>query len=361
MQNPLSHSRRIVIKIGSSLIVENNAVRQTWLKTLADDIKQLSAEVIVVTSGAVALGRKNIQQTTNSIPAKQAASSIGQIHLMNAYTEAFEAQPIAQVLLTLEDTEQRKRHLNVQATFRELLRNNVIPVINENDTVATAELRYGDNDRLAARVAQLSSADVLILLTDIDGLYTENPQISSTAEHIPIVESLMATKGMALDTNSDVGTGGMKTKLQAAQLANAVGFDMIIADGRQLHPIKALCEGATHTFFPAQQPKGSARQQWLAAMVQPLGTLQVDDGAANALKKGNSLLPVGVIRVTGVFDRGDPVQIIDKHGHILAQGLSRYRSRDALKIMGQQADKIDDILGYYYGDTLVHKDDMANL
>ncbi|MCE2965614.1 MAG: glutamate 5-kinase [Alphaproteobacteria bacterium] len=360
------HSR-IVLKIGSNLLVEGGAPRSGWLSGLAADVAGLSADghtLVVISSGAVALGRAALGIGTRglSLPEKQAAAAVGQISLAQTWRDALAESGLkaAQVLLTSEDTEDRKRHLNARATLNTLLDAGVIPVINENDTVATAEIRVGDNDRLAARVAQMLGADVLILFSDIDGLYTSDPRHDTAAQHIPhvphITPELEAMAGGAHNHNS---TGGMHTKLAAAKIATAAGCAMIIANGTTAHPLKALLDNGLHTLFAPTTTPLSARKKWLAGMLHLSGEIIVDDGAAKALGMGKSLLPAGIVALHGDFERGDGVAIKDKTGVLLAKGLSAYDRADAEKLIGKQTRDIEAVLGYAGSLEVVHRDDYA--
>ncbi|MCD6034316.1 MAG: Glutamate 5-kinase [Rickettsiales bacterium] len=367
----LVHAKRIVIKIGSALLVskENGALRSEWLKTLAEDIADLrksGKEVIIVTSGAVALGRKHIEGNGTfkalRLEEKQAAAACGQVELMQDYQKYLSHHNLkaAQLLLTIDDSENRRRYLNARATIDTLLDKGIIPIINENDTVATMELRFGDNDRLAARVAQMAEADVLVLLSDIDGLYTANPHVDEDAKHISVVEVITPKiEGMAGGSASRVGTGGMVTKIMAAKIAVGAGCYMVITRGEVEHPIKALEQGARCTWFvPHATPQG-ARKHWIASTLLPTGVLVVDAGAAKALSQGNSLLPAGVTNVKGSFQRGDAVLIQDVSGKELGKGLSAYSSEDALKIIGHKSTEIEGILGFTGRQELIHRDNLV--
>ncbi len=365
----LAEARRIIVKIGSALLVDDatGAIRHDWLDRLADDVANLRAdgrEVVIVTSGAISVGRRHLGLTRSRIrlEEKQAAAATGQIRLAHAYAETFARHgvTVAQILLTPEDTEERRRHLNARATLDTLLGLGAIPVVNENDTVATAEIRFGDNDRLAARVAQMISADTLILLSDIDGLYTADPKRHPDARHIPVVAALTPEiEAMAGDALPGYSSGGMVTKLAAARIAVAAGCRMIIAQGRCDHPIAAIAAGQRCTWFLAGSGARAARKRWIAGSVKPRGTLVVDPGAARALVQGRSLLPAGVVAVEGRFERGDPVIIRDAAGRDLGHGLAAYGSADATRIRGHQSDRIAAILGYQGREEMVHRDDLA--
>lgn len=365
----LATARRLVVKIGSALLVdgETGALRREWLNALADDVAALRAQgmqVIIVTSGAVALGRGSLGLLGKALllEEKQAAAATGQIRLAHAYQEALARHGLtaAQVLLTLEDTEERRRHLNGRATLNALLALGAVPIINENDTITTAEIRFGDNDRLAARVAQMASADTLVLLSDIDGLYTADPRVTPDAKHLPEVRILtpeiLAMAGEALPGFS---SGGMVTKLQAARVALSAGARMAIALGKPLNPLTALLNGARCTWFLPQAEPLTARKRWIAASVKPAGTLTVDAGAADALRAGKSLLPAGVRQIAGSFERGDLVVVQGPTGQVLARGLIAYDSADAARIAGRRSSEIEALLGYRGRDEMIHRDDLV--
>lgn len=365
----LNKARRIVIKIGSALLVdqESGSLHQKWLKTLVEDAAQLHAkgkEVVIVSSGAVALGRKylNLTNKTLRLEEKQAAAACGQVELVRHYQKGFEAYDIqsGQVLLTLQDSEDRKRYLNARTTLETLLAMRIIPIINENDTVATAELRFGDNDRLAARVAQMVGADTLVLLSDIDGLYSANPQKDKNAVFIPKVQEVTpAIEAMAGGSVSHYGSGGMITKIQAAKIAVASGCNMVITAGKPLHPIKQLEEGARCTWFLSQENPVSARKKWIVGSISPTGVVVIDDGALEALRKGKSLLPAGVKKVSGSFNQGDAVIIQDMKGKEVGRGLIAYTMDEAKRIIGKQSKEIEKILGFSSRSALIHRDDMV--
>ncbi len=367
----LSNAQRVVIKIGSSLLVgADGAVRAAWLKTFASDIAALRAEgkeVLVVSSGAVGLGRAVLRfknDTNLKLAEKQAAAACGQIALIDAWKDALNAHniPTAQMLLTLGDSEHRKRYLNARATLNTLLAKGAVPIINENDTVATAELRVGDNDRLAARVAQMAGADVLLMFSDVDGLYDANPAKNVDAKRFDKVEDITDDiRSYASGSGSNVGTGGMVTKLDAAEIAMGAGCHMVIASGTQQHPIKRIADGGAGTWFIAKESAATARKAWIAGALNTLGTFTVDDGAASALTKGNSLLSAGVVACDGVFDRGDAIVILDSKGIKIAHGLAAYSADDSTRILGKKSDQIEAILGYHAGDTLIHRDDLVLL
>jgi glutamate 5-kinase len=366
----LSRCRRLVLKIGSALLTgEEGSIRQQWLESLAEDIAHLhrqGVEILVVSSGAVALGRPVIGYSpgTLRLEEKQAAAACGQIRLVNAWSQAFARHSIAvgQVLLTLEDSENRRRYLNARNTIEALLEAKIIPVFNENDSVATAEIRFGDNDRLAARIAQMASADGLVLFSDIDGLYTANPHTTPEAEHLALVPEITPEiEAMAGGSASVHGTGGMITKLAAARIAVAAGCQMAIASGRELHPLRQLQEGARCTWFLSHQTPRNARKQWIAGSLQPSGSVTLDDGAVAALKNGKSLLPAGVIAIMGDFNRGDAVLVLDRQGKTVAKGLTAYSAANAQRILGCKSNEIETILGYKGRSALIHRDDMVLL
>ena len=367
--NRLAKSKRLVVKIGSALLVDEatGRIRRDWLDALADDVAALKAEgrqVILVSSGAIAVGRRHLALTQKSLKLeeKQAAAATGQIRLAHAYQETLARHEItvAQVLLTLEDTEERRRHLNARSTLSTLIGMGCVPVINENDTVATSEIRFGDNDRLAARVAAMISADTLVLLSDIDGLYTADPKRDPDARHLPEVRQLTPEiEAMAGEAPPGYSSGGMVTKLAAARIAVGAGCRMAIANGRQQNPLKALAEGATATWFlPASEPR-TARKAWIAGALKPMGELTVDDGAATALGAGRSLLPAGVVKVTGRFERGDLVRVLSREGQELARGLAAYSAEDARRIAGHRSREIEALLGYRGRDEMIHRDDLV--
>ncbi len=366
---PLTSAKRVVVKIGSALLVDETSggIRRRWLEALADDVAALRSEgkdVILVSSGAIAVGRRHLDLPEGSLrlEEKQAAAATGQIRLAHAYQEALARHglSVAQVLLTLDDTEDRRRHLNARATLTTLLKFLAVPVINENDTVATSEIRFGDNDRLAARVAAMIGADALMLLSDIDGLYTADPKLDPAATHIGEVAELSAEiEAMAGEALPGYSSGGMVTKLAAARIAVGAGCRMAIADGRVMHPIAAVAEGARCTWFlPAASPR-TARKKWIAGSLKPVGSLTVDDGALRALSQGKSLLPAGVAGVEGEFERGDAVRVLDRQGREVARGLSAYSAADARRIMGHKSREIEARLGYRGRDEMIHRDDLV--
>ncbi|MEI4233903.1 glutamate 5-kinase [Roseovarius sp. D22-M7] len=361
-------AKRLVIKIGSSLLVDpgTGGLRAEWLASLAVDVADLRArgtDVILVSSGSIALGRGvlGLPATALTLEQSQAAAAVGQIRLARAYDEALAQRALvsAQVLVTLEDSADRRRYLNARATLEQLLRLGAVPIVNENDTVATDEIRYGDNDRMAAQVAVTAGADQLILLSDVDGFYSANPAEDAGAHRFDVIETITPEiEAMAGDAGSGLSKGGMKTKLMAARTATAGGCDMAITHGAVLHPVRALEEGAPATWFLAQGDPQQKRKAWIAAM-KPKGRFTVDAGAAGALTRGSSLLPAGVAQVAGRFGRGDPVEMADETGHVLGQGLTRYDSQDAERIRRLRSDQIEAALGYPARGPLIHRDDMA--
>jgi glutamate 5-kinase len=365
----LAEARRLVIKVGSRLLAEEQtgALRRDWLEALADDIAAVRArgtEVIVVTSGAIAIGRSHLGMMRRGLrlEEKQAAAATGQIRLASAWQDALARHGIsvAQILLTLDDTEQRRRHLNARATLDTLLRLGVVPVINENDTVATEEIRFGDNDRLAARVAQMTSADTLVLLSDIDGLYTADPRRVPDARFIPEVSEVDATiEAMAGEAPPGYSSGGMVTKLEAAKIAVASGCRMAIADGKPPHPLRAIENGARCTWFTVGAEPKTARKRWIASTVNAGGALTIDAGAAAALAAGRSLLPAGVVAVEGEFQRGDAVTVIGPDGRRLGCGLAAYSAADARRIVRHKTGEIETLLGYRGRDEMIHRDDLV--
>ena len=369
--SPLRVARRIVVKVGSSLLIDSatGAAHHDWLAALAADIARLKArgqQVLVVSSGAVALGRRRLGLTRRKLdlPGKQAAAATGQSLLMHAWEQAFAPHNMiaAQALLTLADTETRTRWLNARATMEVLLGLGVVPVVNENDTLATEEIRYGDNDRLAARVAQMIGADLLVLLSDIDGLYTADPRRNPGARHVARVTELTdEVDAMAGGANPEagVGSGGMATKIMAARIAAGAGCATLITLGGRPSPLAAVEEGARATLIEAHTSPAAAYKAWIAGSLSPQGALVVDAGATAALQAGKSLLPAGVRAVVGRFDKGDAVLVRDESGREIARGLSRYDARDAEKIMGLRSGGIEAVLGYTAGPTLIHADDLA--
>ncbi len=365
----LADFRRIVVKVGSSLLVDANAGNcdESWLAALTADLAALYDDrrnLIVVSSGAIALGRAVLKLPNGPLKLEdsQAAAAVGQIALARTWTEALSRHHITagQVLVTLGDTEERRRYLNARSTIDKLLEWRAVPVINENDTVATSEIRYGDNDRLAARVATMMSADLLVLLSDVDGLYDAPPDTVPTARHLPLVERITpAIEAMAGAAGSELSRGGMQTKLEAAKIAIAAGTHMVIASGRLEHPLRAIAEGARCTWFLAAGNPVTARKKWIAGSLEPKGTLTIDAGAVAALRRGNSLLPVGVVRVDGGFARGDAVIIRGPDGAEIGRGLCAYDADDAQKIKGRSSTDIASILGFNGRAEIVHRDNLV--
>ena len=367
--SPLVEARRVVVKVGSALLVDQKTGRlnRSWLEALAQDLRRMrkrGQQIILVSSGAIALGRRQLGLQPGPLPLeqKQAAAAVGQIRLAHAYKELLEDDhtAVAQVLLTLQDSEQRRRYLNARATLNALLELGAIPVINENDTVATAEIRYGDNDRLAARVAQMASADCLVLLSDVDGLYSADPNLDPAAEFFAEVRGITPRiEAMAGGSASDVGSGGMATKIAAARIAVDAGCYMCIASGHPQNPLRKVEAGARCTWFvPAATPV-AARKQWLAGVLKPAGVLRIDAGAVGALRRGRSLLPAGVTAVTGNFERGDAVDVAEIDGRVIARGLSAYSSVDVQRIMGRRSSEIEQLVGFRGRDEVVHRDDLV--
>ncbi len=362
----IARVRRLVVKIGSALLVDDAGLRAGWLRGLCADVAEWrarGADVVLVSSGSIALGRRvlGLQAGPLTLEQSQAAAAVGQIRLARAYEEMLAPHGVitAQILVTLEDTENRRRYLNSRATVETLLGLGVVPIVNENDTVATDEIRYGDNDRLAAQIAVTCGADQLLLLSDVDGLYTANPKTDPSARHLPVVAHLTPEiEAMGGDPVSGLSKGGMKTKLMAARTAVSGGCAMAIAEGSVIRPLSAVAQGARVTWFLPEGDPQVARKRWIAAM-KPRGELVVDAGAARALADGRSLLPAGVRQVSGVFHRGDPVLIRGPSGAALAQGLARYDSTDAARIAGRRSEEIAAILGGNIRAALVHRDDMA--
>ena len=365
----LADARRLVVKIGSALLVEepSGEIRRAWLDALADDVAALhgkGTEVLLVSSGAIAVGRQHLRlpARTLKLEEKQAAAATGQIRLAHAYQETLARHEItvAQILLSLADTEERRRHLNARSTLATLLRLGTIPVINENDTVATSEIRVGDNDRLAARVAAMVGADALVLLSDIDGLYSADPRRDATAQFIPEVAAITpAIEAMAGRAPVGYSSGGMVTKLAAARIAVEAGCRMAIADGRREHPLAAVDAGERCTWFAASIAPRTARKQWIAGSLKTRGTFLLDAGALGALMNGKSLLPAGVTAVEGQFERGDAVSVKGPDGREMARGLSAYSAADARLIMGHKSREIGRILGYSGREELIHRDDLV--
>lgn len=364
----LAAARRLVVKIGSALLVDaaTGALRGDWLRGLAADVaatKACGIDVLLVSSGSIALGRRALGLATGALPLEQsqAAAAVGQIRLARAYEEALAPHGLtaAQVLVTLEDSGDRRRYLNSRNTLATLLGLGVVPIVNENDTIATDEIRFGDNDRLAAQVAVTVGADQLVLLSDVDGLYTANPATDPAATRLDLVTEITPKiEAMAGDPVSGLSKGGMKTKLMAAQVATRAGCAMAITEGARARPLTALAGGAPATWFTAQDDPQTARKRWIAAM-KSRGAVTLDAGAVRALGQGKSLLPAGVTHVEGRFGRGDPVAIQGADGARIGSGLIRYTSDEARRILGRRSHEVEQILGYPPRSALIHRDDMA--
>ena len=373
MANTLASANRLVIKIGSAILVESETgrLREDWLASVCADIAALKAqgkELIIVSSGAIALGRARLGLMGQklSLNDKQACAATGQSLLTLAYERAFETHNIvtAQALLTLNDTESRRRWLNARLTLKTVLRHGGVPIINENDTVATDEIRYGDNDRLAARTAQMLGADALILLSDIDGLYTADPRNDESAKHLPVIENLtdeIMAMGGGVNAQAGVGSGGMATKLAAAKIAVQAGCSMCIMDGREAAPLTRLANGERCSWFYAQDNPKKARSQWIGGTLKTVGSIIIDAGAAKALTEGNSLLAAGVSKLEGDFRKGDAVSVLDSEGAELARGIVSYDAADAEKILGLKSKDIERVLGYDNGAALIHRDNLVML
>ncbi len=366
----LKNSKIIVIKIGSSLLVEKNGkTRIEWLSSFAKDIKKLKSnnkKVIIVSSGAIALGCKimNFNKTNLKLEKSQAIASIGQIELMNLFSKTFSKYKlnISQILLTLDDTEERRRSINAKRTFENLFHLNYIPIVNENDTIATSEIKYGDNDRLASRVAQITNADTLILLSDVDGLFTKNPKSFKNAKLIKRIYNLdKEIKNVSIKGMTKFGSGGMDTKIEAAKICNLAGCNMIIANGLYLNPINQIEKKNNCTWFISKIPKLDARKKWIISSVSPKGELIIDDGAKKALINGKSLLAAGIKKVSGNFKKGDHIKILDNKSKEFARGLSSFSSYEINKILGCHSNEIKKILGYISKSEVVHKDDMVKI
>ncbi len=365
----VENARRITIKIGSSLLIDaaGDGARKAWLESVAADIAALRSagkQIVIVSSGAVALGRRHLGlKKSPRLELKQAAAAAGQPLLMRAWEEAMRPYgiPTAQLLLTIGDTESRRRWLNARATLEILLAQGALPIVNENDSVATEELRYGDNDRLSARAAQMIRSDLLVLLSDVDGLYTGDPSKTANARHIPFVSEITTdVQAFAAGASAQgVGTGGMATKLAAARVAQCCGCATIIASGHSDRPLDALRRGARSTVIAAEGAPAGAYKQWIAGALAPAGSLIIDDGAARALAAGKSLLPAGVVGVQGRFEKGECLRVIDPGGREIARGIARYASGDAEAIAGLASDRIEEKLGYAASDELIHRDDMV--
>jgi len=369
LASPLLQARRIVVKVGSALLVDQDTGRlnRTWLETLIEDLLRMrkrGQQIILVSSGAIALGRRHLGLAKGGLrlDESQAAAAVGQIRLAHAYKELLEAHnvTVAQVLLTLEDSERRHRYLNARATLDSLLALGALPVINENDTVATAEIRYGDNDRLAARVAQMAGADCLVLLSDVEGLFTSDPNKDPSAQFVQQVRQITPQiEAMAGASASAVGSGGMTTKIMAAKIAVAAGCYMCIAAGHTKHPVSRLEEGARCTWFMPHGNPTTARKQWIAGTLKPAGAITIDSGALKALYEGKSLLPAGVVAARGRFERGDTVSVLGPDGAEIARGIIGYSDVDSARILGRKSSEIEGILGFRGRDEIIHRDDLV--
>ena len=366
----LKNSKIIVIKIGSSLLVDiNREIRKKWLISFAKDIRNLKSKnkkVIIVSSGAIALGCKkmNYNKTNLKLDKSQAIASVGQIELMNLFTQTFSKFDlnISQILLTLDDTEERRRSINAKRTFENLFQLDYVPVVNENDTIATSEIKYGDNDRLASRVAQITNADTLILLSDVDGLFTRNPKKFKNAKLIKKISNLNKDiKNINMKGTTEFGSGGMDTKIEAAKICNLAGCNMIIANGLYLNPINRIDIENNCTWFFSKITKLHARKKWIISSISPKGELIIDDGAKKALTNGKSLLAAGIKKVSGKFNKGDHIKILDIKNKECARGLSSFSSDEIIKIIGCHSNQIEKILGYVSKSEVVHKDDMVEI
>ena len=366
----LSNSKIIVVKIGSSLLVDKNQkIRKKWLSSFAKDIRRLKSKnqkIIIVSSGAIALGCKkmNFNKKNIKLDKSQAIASIGQIELMNLFSQTFSKYKIniSQILLTLEDTEERRRSLNAKRTFENLFHLDFIPIVNENDTIATSEIKYGDNDRLASRVAQITNADTLVLLSDVDGLYTKNPKIFKNAKLIKKVDDLKKDlKEIYIKGVNEYGSGGMETKIEAAKICQLAGCGMIIANGLYLNPISKIMEKDNYTYFSPRVSKLDARKKWIISSIAPKGAIIIDDGAKKALMSGKSLLAAGIKKISGKFNKGDHIKILDRKNQECARGLSSFTSDEITKIMGHHSNEIEKLLGYVAKSEVIHKDDMVEI
>jgi len=366
----LKNSKIIVIKIGSSLLVNNQKnIRKKWLLSFAKDIKKLKSnnkKIVIVSSGAIALGCKkmNIKKENLKLDKSQAIASVGQIELMNLFSHTFSKFKlnISQVLLTLDDTEERRRSINAKRTFENLFQLDYIPIVNENDTIATSEIKYGDNDRLASRVSQITNADTLILLSDVDGLFTKNPKIFKDAQLVKKVTDLKKDiENVYIKGMTKLGKGGMNTKIEAAKICNLSGCNMIIANGLYSNPINKIEKENNCTWFISKISKLHARKKWIISSIFPKGELVIDDGAKKALLNGKSLLAAGIKKVSGKFNKGDHIKILDVKRKEFARGLSSFSSEEVYKIMGCHSNEIQKILGYISKSEVVHKDDMVEI
>jgi len=366
----LKNSKIIVVKIGSSLLVDDKKkIRKKWLTSFARDIKKLKSKnkkIIIVSSGAIALGCKKMgfNKTNLKLDKSQAVASVGQIELMNLFSENFSKfrLNISQILLTLDDTEERRRSINAKRTFENLFQLDYIPVVNENDTIATSEIKYGDNDRLASRVAQITNADTLILLSDVDGLFTKNPKVFKNAKLIKKVDDINKDiQNIKIKGVNDLGSGGMNTKIEAAKICNLAGCNMIIANGLYLNPISQIEKNNNCTLFISRISKLHARKKWIISSVSPKGELVIDEGAKKALINGKSLLAAGIKKTSGKFNKGDHIKILDSKNKEFARGLSSFSSEEINKIMGFHSNELQKILGYVSKSEVVHKDDLVEV
>ena len=365
----LEAGRRIIVKVGSALLVdaERGTLHRRWLEALAADLarcRERRQDVIIVSSGAIAIGRRHLRFSGPDLKLeeKQAAAATGMVRLAHAYEEVLghHGMTVAQLLLTLDDSEDRRRYLNARNTLSTLLRLGAVPLINENDTVATDEIRFGENDRLAGRVAAMISADVLVLLSDIDGLYSADPRREPGARHIPVIDRITPEiEAMAGSSRTDYGTGGMITKIAAAKSAVAAGCATVVADGKPLHPLQAIEEGGRCSWFLPRANPRAARKHWIAGILRPAGAITIDNGATKALGHGKSLLPAGVTEVEGTFKRGDAVIVKAGDGRKIGCGLSAYSAEDARRIMGHKSGEIESLLGYRGRDEMIHRDDLV--
>ncbi len=366
----LKKSKIVVIKIGSSILIDNKMnVKNKWLVEFSKDIKDLikqNKKIILVSSGAIALGCKKLKLNMKNLKLdkSQAVASVGQIELMNLFKKVFTKMKInfSQILLTLEDTEQRRRAINAKRTIENLLQMNFVPIVNENDSIATSEIKYGDNDRLASRVAQISSADTLVLLSDVDGLHNKNPKFFKDAKLIKEIKNIdNKIENYATKTVNSYGKGGMKTKIDAAKICQLSGCSMVIANGLHLRPIKKIIDKNNCTWFLPKVSKLDARKKWIISSISPKGHVIIDEGAITALKKGKSLLAAGIIDIKGVFNKGDHIKILGESLIEYARGLSSFSSSEILKIKGKHSDEIQSLLGYVAKSEVVHKDDMVEI
>ena len=365
----LKNSKIIVIKIGSSLLVDNDkSIKKKWLSSFAKDIQKLKSKdkkIIIVSSGAIALGCKkmNYNKSNLKLDKSQAIASIGQIELMNLFSQTFLKFKlnISQILLTLDDTEERRRSINARRTLENLFKLDYIPIVNENDTIATSEIKFGDNDRLASRVAQITNADTLILLSDVDGLFTKNPKKFNDAKLINEVKDLKDIRNINIKGITEFGSGGMSTKIEAAKICNLAGCNMVIANGLNLNPITQIEKNNNCTWFISRVTKLHARKKWIISSVSPKGELIIDEGAKKALLNGKSLLATGIKKVSGNFNKGDHIKIMDNKRKEFARGLSSFSSREINKILGYHSNEIQKILGYVSKSEVVHKDDMVKI